>query len=383
MSEFKSHQVEWESIVGYMFSIEGKMVDGDAEYGNALRTYSAALGKSTTKTEEVLYEFEDFLASYNSKVKYQFGTKYIAYYNLGLCWHQLGPLYDTKAINSFKSYLLNILTLKYCTSFRAVCYSFRSCSTFLYQSLINDTLNLSSPTKFNDPFDCPIFSLLDNSDDVARLIRSAYLDCVKVACFVNNIKLPFIDEDGVHKTNVEKHEGDIEEYLNPLMWAHYADSHKGICIKYRFPNELTQLGAVNDSQCICFLKDVSYSDTSSIVQAKSISLDDAFFAKGRCWEYENEMRLLYYNPNDKNPYVALPAHNTIEAIYFGLECSSKDRETIINILKGRKCIWYNEKWDDKRKDIKKVYHRKNIQFFQIIKDAKHFGQLSVKKIVLK
>ena len=42
------------------------------------------------------------------------------------------------------------------------CYSFRNCSKFLFQSLVNDSLNLSSPTTFNDIFDCPIIELMNN-----------------------------------------------------------------------------------------------------------------------------------------------------------------------------------------------------------------------------
>lgn len=46
--------------------------------------------------------------------------------------------------------------------------------------------------------------------------------CVEVACFVKNEKLPTHEDF----TNKPKHEGDEPEYLNELMWAHYADSHR-------------------------------------------------------------------------------------------------------------------------------------------------------------
>lgn len=381
VSLFAKHKKEWESAINNLYNIDGKRIDGDIQYGQALAIYATALSSGASIGKDAVDDLEKFLSSYESKVKYQFAIKYQAYYCLGICWHKLDPVFDGKAIKAFKKYILYILTSRYNTSYRAICYSFRPCSTFLYQSLINDTLNLSSPKQFNDPFDCPILSLLETGGDIEQLIRIAYQDCVKVACFTNNTKLPYTAED-VHFIHGEKkHVSDKTEYLNPLMWAHYANSHKGICIRYRFPNELTQFGTVSDSPYFCFLKDIEYNDEIPASKG-SIRIDDSFFTKGKCWEYDNELRLFYYNPNDSNPYVAVSANNTIEAIYFGLECSSKDRETIINILKDRKCVWYNEKYDGKKKRTIKIFHRKKIQFYQIEKDSKHLGKLIAKMIVV-
>lgn len=109
------------------------------------------------------------------------------------------------------------------------------------------------------------------------------------------------------------------------MWAHYADSHKGICIKYKFPSDATVFMSAQKDY-ITYFKDVEYiSDLNKYSSCSSINMKDAFFVKAKSWKYENELRLLCYNPSDNNDYMSLPMQNCIEAIYFGVKCSKKDR----------------------------------------------------------
>ena len=71
------------------------------------------------------------------------------------------------------------------------CYAFKPITNWLYYSLMHGALNISSPTTFNDPFDCPIIQLLENEkEDVAKLISKAYKGCLKIVCFISNKQLP-------------------------------------------------------------------------------------------------------------------------------------------------------------------------------------------------
>ena len=240
---------------------------------------------------------------------------------------------------------------------------------FLYQSLINDQLNISSPVTFNDPFDCPIRELLNNDDDVSYLIRQAYRDCLKIACFISNDKLPYLNESN-EVIREKKHDNDVYEYLNELMWAHYADSHRGICVKYKFPGILSILGSAKSNK-VAYFKDVKYSDNdlSKYSSKDSITLEDAFFLKGEQWEYENELRYLYFDLEGDGEYGTVNAPNCIEAIYFGMRCPESDRRTIYNIMKDKKLITY---------DLNGVIkEEKPVQFYQMKVDKSHFGQIKV------
>lgn len=364
----------WEKFVGYLAD---ETPSRQSKYGLALVILSVAYYDLPTTTEKNLNHLSELINKYdiNENVKYQLGVKQALFLNLGLCWHKLG--YDNRAIEAFKKDNYYLITLSSHTSYRPTAYAFRKCTTFLYQALINEQLNLSSPTTFNDPFDCPIKELLNNGDDISALQLQAYKDCLKIVCFTSNVKLPYSkdpnDLGSYPISDEKKHRRDKKEFLNELMWAHYADSHRGICIKYRFCDSISQLSGENESVAAYF-KDVKYSngDMSKYSKKDSINLEDAFFLKGKQWEYENELRFLHYDLNNQSDYGTIEIPNSIEAIYFGLKCSSKDKEAIQNIMETKKFI---------QKDLSgNIITDSPIKFYQMTLDYKHFGQLKAVKL---
>ena len=368
---------EWKSLTKYVVDRDdpfdsNKTMIGDSLYGFALNLYAVAyyrLGEdlqleNLKKLEHLILAFEK-----DKDVKYLFARKSFLFYELGRCWHTVCR--DDYAKKYFKNYIYYSLygfNIKYNTT----AYAFRRCSTFVYQSLINEQLNVSSPSTFNDPYDCPVIELLNNGDEISQLIREACLESIKIACFVKNTKLP-------HKRNgeiVEKLRSkrrQKKEYLNGLMWAHYADSHKGICIKYRFPNNFSVLTGDNKS-ILSFFRNVEYNSEKlgKYSQKGGISLKDAFFLKVEDWKYENELRFLHFDLNDSNLYKSIKIPNCIEAIYFGLRCPKVERDTIKKIMQGKQF---------EEKDINgKVIRREPVKFYQMKVDKNYCGSLVAEKI---
>lgn len=369
----KDFDEKWKTITAYMAD---ETPDYQSKYGLALVIFSVANFELPNISEKNIAFLSDLIYQYDKdeNVKYKFGVKQSLFFNLGSCWHKLGKLYYSQAVEAFKKYVYYSITQSSHTSYRPTACAFRKCTTFLYQSLINEQLNISSPTTFNDPFDCPIRVLLNKSEGVYSLVNQAYQHCLKIACFSSNVKLPYSkDFNSPPIFNEKKHRKDKKEYLNSLMWGHYADSHKGICIKYRFCDTISQLGS-NNPNVVAYFKDVKYSDgdMSKYSNKDSITLEDAFFLKGKQWEYENELRFLYYDLNGNSDYGTIDIPNCIEAIYFGLKCSNKDKETIQNIMRSKRFI---------RKDLNgKELSNSAIQFYQMELDYKHFGQLKAVRL---
>jgi len=364
---------KWEPIIDY--SVD-EASDRQSKYGLALVILSVAIYESSTTREKEIIRLAELINRYdtNKSKKYKFGVKISLFFNLGSCWHKLGVLYNSRAVEAFKKYVYYSITSSSNISYRPTAYAFRKCTTFLYQSLINEQLNLSSPTTFNDPFDCPIRALLNKGEELSSLIRQAYQECLKIACFSCNVKLP--SSKDVFSPSIygeKKHKKDKKEYLNSLMWGHYADSHKGICIKYSFCNPISQLGGDNPN-VVAYFKDVKYSneDMRKYSKKDSITLEDAFFLKGKQWEYENELRFLYYDLNGKGEYGTIDIPGCIEAIYFGLKCTKQDKETIQNIMQTKHFI---------QKDLNgTIVSVSPIAFYQMELDYKHFGQLKAVKL---
>jgi hypothetical protein len=294
---------------------------------------------------------------------------------MGLMWHKIGILYDDNAVEEFKKAIYYLLALSNNTSYQLECYAYRPCTKYLYHSLVKEELNLTSPSQFNDPFDCPILELLNNhGDEVSKLMHKAYRYTTKVACFVKNDKLP----TGEDFTNKPKHERDAPEYLNELMWAHYADSHKGVCIKYHFPNTLTK-----DAKCgnkvLAYFRDVRYSDdVYNTGRNDGITMNDAFFLKSKAWEYENELRYLFFDHDGKSDYSQVAIPRCVAAVYFGLKCPEEERLFIMKLLEGKNWVnRYKKLVDGRSKDFEEEYP---IEFYQIKLDETSFGKLKAVKV---
>jgi len=103
-----------------------------------------------------------------------------------------------------------------------------------------------------------------------------------------------------------------------LMWSHYSDKHKGICIEYDFSEE---------SYILNFLEPINYSD-------KLISLSKAFgkkdfneiariaaITKAKDWKYEKEWRIVFPSKLSGHFKVPLP-----KAIYLGARFHENNKE---------------------------------------------------------
>jgi hypothetical protein len=371
-STFEANHNEWFKVVPFMQDCE--------LYAEGLTKYITAIDLNPTDTQ--LFNAASYISEFE-EYKYS-GHEYLInlFHNLGIAWHHLGTIYDNYAIEAFKKSIFYIIGMSSHEAFSPTCYSFRKCSTYLYQALIEEQINLSSPVTFNDPFDSPIIALLDNNDEISMLFRTAYLSCIKIACFVCNVMQPFYKNSGNIYGEIvrdkQKRENNVPEYQNELMWSHYADYHKGICIKYHFQNSLTNLYATSDTS-VRYFKDVEYKEDLSVLNLKdSIAIKDAFFVKSKEWEYENELRLLQYDLNAKGDYDTINVPGSIEAIYFGVRCPQKEIESIKKIMEGRKFVTETTKIvNNKRQYVK---DEQFIHFFQMVFDSKKFGSLSAVQI---
>lgn len=380
ISEFESKYDEWVSIVPYK--------SGYNLYGVCLFIYSQAISLESTfdrlnRLASFISEFENY--EYSPHVYHK-----ELYYHLGMYRHKLDKIYDNKAVEAFKKYIFYDLGLSSNKSYSIACYSFKRCSKYLYQALIKEQINLSSPSTFNDPFDSPIIALLDyrnftkEEKEIAKLIRKAYLDCVKVACFVSNVVLPFEEDPNNPNSDIvcnkQKGQDNIPEYKNVLMWAHYADYHTGICIKYHFPNALTQL-KTKPNVPVQYFRDIEYKEDLSVLSKDYILTKDAFFAKSKAWEYENELRLLQCDLNSESDHAAIDIPNSVEAIYFGVRCPQRDIDTIMEIMKNRLCnITELKLINGEQKET--IACRKPIEFYKMEFDPDKFGSLTAVPIEL-
>lgn len=196
-----------------------------------------------------------------------------------------------------------------------------------------------------------------------------------------------------------------ENYKSPLMWEHYADSHKGFVAEYNLKEYISKClngECSRKNSCLnmglkTLIAPVIYEEerkqgnfyiferiinqlNCSINQnlTSSISLDYLFLTKcllrkSKDWEYENEWRLfssLYPNMNVEKHKAILPDkcsmnYNPIrpKAIYMGIDIPSKRKRDLENLCKALEipCYQmavdqYSDKFEiDTEEELKKKY----------------------------
>lgn len=234
-----------------------------------------------------------------------------------------------------------------------VLYSFRRFNDYSLEDLTNNTITVVSPLEMNDPFDTLMYPWIearyksaeriaielgggDRAKDVLRsaMVLKESMNYYRIRSFVKENK------DG------------LKPYHNTLMWSHYADSHKGFCIKYSLSKDMQ---AFQNSEEYRLIRSVKYSSEAiDLDSQREIDGLDALFLKSSDWGYENEVRLLTYITKTDSPFLSIPLdhESKIEEIYFGIKTDRKTIDSIMSSLQDRDIKYYQMKQNFK--DIYKL-----------------------------
>jgi hypothetical protein len=219
-----------------------------------------------------------------------------------------------------------------------VLYKYRAINKWLIESLINQTLYFATPDKLNDPFDCRI----DLQKAIERAVISATGDRRdSLSSFLTNPEFfknwrATFDKMGVcsfSKKTVE------ETLMETLMWAHYADDHRGVRLKYQF-RAASLMGDMATAQEIVTSQDVEYLDDSLVPWlVGNAPMDMTEFAKelakrylrtkSPAWAYEQEARIIRQKSGPfklKDVFLA--------EVCFGLRTAQDDRDLVIKLAQS-------------------------------------------------
>jgi hypothetical protein len=177
-------------------------------------------------------------------------------------------------------------------------------------NVIRDAKLFCSKAKsFNDPFDGSI--PFDIDDDPSDFVAAAYRTYKKDGhdwSSIKSILTSHLCENGelsadtksLIKNTAEEFKKQnenagivclTEDPLSVLMWSHYANKHKGVCIGFQRSAD-NDLG--DDDACI----PVTYSDSypapkfSQIYESTGSLTEALLFTKAKKWAYEKEWRLM-------------------------------------------------------------------------------------------
>ena len=225
-------------------------------------------------------------------------------------------------------------------------YQYRKINENTLSALINHKMWLAHPSTFNDPFDSTYYYEDATQSDVAwtQEILQCYNDETEPK-LAKLFKKFFIICFSTQPDNI-------------LMWSHYADCHKGLCIKYKTKRDKQ---VINQKYIHLQIKGVSYKEqldnkytpgkyaknTNSPEaedNAKVNATIEILSTKSKDWTYEGEWRLIRHpsipelNSDScfEGKLIDFPDDMLeIEEIYFGCRCTDENIATIKQIFKDK------------------------------------------------
>lgn len=254
-------------------------------------------------------------------------------------------------------------------------YKYRCFSNLTLTMLVEDVVYFADPTTFNDPLDTKPTLKTDLDSDALEVILSQLIEqrtTAEMSAAAATIKYrgpKTIDHIARHSrkkaeqlladirynaTNPEYEVDDPAQFLLgqyvqdellrrydkgvfslaerancPLMWSHYGDQHRGLCLGYSVPEAAT--GGVHK---------IRYGG-SRLVEASAVSkmlggdgdarreVDDAvLLRKAKPWAYEREWRLIGSRGEQDSPL-------ELEEVVFGTRCSTSVKYAVVKALEGR------------------------------------------------
>lgn len=221
-------------------------------------------------------------------------------------------------------------------------FSFKPFSEYSLKDVKEDKLSVCHPQNFNDPLDTVLFTFLHEKirtetdpcqqTRYCMLLKAAHH--LKMRCFVRTTPLVMPDNTPGEKSQ------DVRD-INPLMWAHYAKNHTGFCSLYELDDSFVKSDDTKKS--FSRMAIMQYKDTIDI---NNLKISEAYLWKNSIWSYENEVRVIDYNLENKDDYASIPAP-PLKAVYLGLRCSSDDRIEMENALRGKTVELYQMTTDPK------------------------------------
>ena len=218
----------------------------------------------------------------------------------------------------------------------------------------NNSLWVSSPKLFNDPFDCVINIDFEYEAYQAFLEKLHYFfDEESADIILKKFKEDKAGYDGFRKFIAYDYRMKAKRFtdftyvscfsepcnLKSLrMWGHYANSHRGFCLEYStyeiFENEKTiyEPGYI-EFLPVCYSNDYSvYKGSRNDHNAKAF-LSSMAYVKSREWEYENEWRLAVFDKKHIGlSGFLIPFLSPIRA-YLGCKIDERLKEDLLSICK--------------------------------------------------
>lgn len=209
---------------------------------------------------------------------------------------------------------------------------------FVRDTLLNQQIYLADPGSLNDPFDCvPAFAPRFSPEGAYRLAMRAFArnkprwSEEKLERAAKQFALETCEADmEILAQDLSDAYESVRRWLgiycvsgtcqSALMWSHYADSHRGVC-----------LGFSSDADVFTGAQPVVYSSmrppVDPINDEAEEELSKSFLLKSQDWAYEKEWRVIDY---EQGRGIRKLGEHVISEVIFGARISETDKRRVVD-----------------------------------------------------
>lgn len=214
-----------------------------------------------------------------------------------------------------------------------ILFKYRAINKCLLDSLVKGSIYFARPASLNDPFDCQV----DVKKSALHAISQLSGTKKEILRKISKAKGYFsVIQDRMKKVGVCSFSLSLEE---PLLWSHYADEHRGVCLTYKFTeefilektNEIVGASPVEydiDPLTNWFIENTPSKYNENFESDFTVELlKKVLIVKGRGWGYEGEFRII----REKDGSLSIPK-KCLTQVCFGLNTTAKDIDLVKKLI---------------------------------------------------
>jgi hypothetical protein len=198
----------------------------------------------------------------------------------------------------------------------------------MHELFLHNRIRLSSRRDFNDPFDTQFGLDFPDSDEVLTRCLEEITGRTGMEDYLQRVN----NDLKVARSDLSRNTGTAldnmgiyslaESVRHPLMWAHYAASHKGVAVIFRH-------GTADSFGAFPIRYQSEY--PRGLIGEDGLPLH-LCFVKGRDWEYEREWRIV--NPSAAHSYLDLDP-SILWGVVLGARATRETYEMVHDLIMRR------------------------------------------------
>jgi len=213
------------------------------------------------------------------------------------------------------------------------------CKAHARSLIVDQQMYFAGPEDLNDPFECkPYLAVLSNSHqqkqyakrianrlaptasrgERRRILRNITADQPKFILDMKRSTMETLKRMGIYSLTTQP--------LDLLMWPHYADNHRGICVQFSMAG-LTEEGITpfpvvyQERRPVC----------DTMIEPPEEWLDKAVLSKADAWKYEREWRIVQ---SLGARTVTVPMRPIVNGVLLGANISPDDKKDVLSWVRS-------------------------------------------------